>query len=352
MIRFYLLTPIVTETMANIGDKKKDAFIGCLLGLAVGDALGFIVEGYDGKVCKRYVDVIIKKRVCPVMTRLPQFTFGQYSDDTQLAREYLISVLQTKGKYEPAVYATRIAMLFMPDAYRIVGYGHQTAEAAEKVRKGAHHTESGSTTGHGNGSAMRSAPLGLIFSDLTEKEMDARVAELSAITHASQSCIDGSIAIARAARHAMTHADTPFEVMGFLRYVSEGTSESYRACLVTLAHMIEQKKDTSDAVRAIVAMGCGFGERDWGEAISVGVVQSSLWALWSVCKHPDSYVDCIAESILPGGDVDTTAAMAGGIIGARVTSKAIPHEWAERLHDLNEWVCADLVELASRVSKF
>ena len=34
----------------------KDQFSGCLVGQCLGDALGFVVEGYSPEACKRYVE--------------------------------------------------------------------------------------------------------------------------------------------------------------------------------------------------------------------------------------------------------------------------------------------------------
>jgi ADP-ribosylglycohydrolase len=64
-------------------------------------------------------------------------------------------------------------------------------------------------------------------------------------------------------------------------------------------------------------------ERTWKDAqpgvncISVGAWQTTLWALWCFLSNTDSYVSCVAAAIAAGGDVDTTAAIAGGISGAR-----------------------------------
>lgn len=96
------------------------------------------------------------------MMRLPQFTFGQYSDDTQLTREFLATVAQTQGIVDPNVFAARMAALFVPGCYRVVEYGDQTARALQAVRMGTHSTESGCTKGQGNGGAMRSDIIGLV----------------------------------------------------------------------------------------------------------------------------------------------------------------------------------------------
>jgi ADP-ribosylglycohydrolase len=52
---------------------------------------------------------------------------GQYTDDSQLARELLQSYI-TCGKFDPQDYANRVAAIFAEG--RIVGYGQATVAAA------------------------------------------------------------------------------------------------------------------------------------------------------------------------------------------------------------------------------
>lgn len=49
-----------------------------------------------------------------------------------------------------------------------------------------------------------------------------------------------------------------------------------------------------------------------------------------------------------GGDVDTTAAMAGAIVGARVGYSAIPKELSSRVHDQDAYTADDLVAIAAQ----
>ncbi len=332
----------------------RESIIGSLLAHAVGDALGFVVEGYGPKICTDYVDTVLRKQLFPVMKRLPQFRFGQYTDDTQLAREFLVSVLQTKGtvdvNFSPAVYATRIAMMFMPNAYRIVGYGRQTARGAEAVRMGAHHTESGCKAGHGNGSCMRSGPIGLVFKHDVPAAHVAEVARvMSAITHASTQCMDTAVAIALSTRYMSMTRKAPFDVKGLFAYITPHIRDAlYLDGLRIVDHLLETRAVASTVAATVIRIGTELGETPW-DGISAGATQSSLWSIWCACRFPDSFIDCVCEAIAVGGDVDTTAAMAGQMIGARVTRAGIPKHWVDQLHDIDEWTADDLVALAGKV---
>jgi len=63
----------------------KDQFSGCLIGQCLGDAAGFVVEGFSPEACKRYVEDYLKRGRVGEFGSFP-FPFGQYSDDSQLAR--------------------------------------------------------------------------------------------------------------------------------------------------------------------------------------------------------------------------------------------------------------------------
>ena len=62
-----------------------------------------------------------------------------------------------------------------------------------------------------------------------------------------------------------------------------------------------------------------------------------------VCR---SHVAPLCTAISPGGDIDTTAVMAGAISGAHLGLEAIPIELAHQVTDQEGY--AELVELAER----
>jgi ADP-ribosylglycohydrolase len=104
----------------------QNQYAGCLIGQSLGDALGFIVEGYPPNVCHQYVDEVLRTGKIGTQTRRG-FAFGQYSDDSQLARELIESFVACRA-FEPLNYAQRIAAIFRE--HRVVGKGRATEEAA------------------------------------------------------------------------------------------------------------------------------------------------------------------------------------------------------------------------------
>jgi ADP-ribosylglycohydrolase len=171
---------------------SEEQFRGCLVGQALGDALGFVVEGRPPEVCREYVDDVLGRAGGSGRGRFP---FGQYSDDTQLARELMQSYAAC-GRFDPEDYARRISAIFSEG--RIVGRGRSTDEAAERLARGVPWDKSGTPPpSAGNGSAMRAGPIGLIFHDDPEGLVRAAT-EQGTITHADPRCSAGAIAIAGA----------------------------------------------------------------------------------------------------------------------------------------------------------
>jgi len=116
-----------------------DKVAGCLIGQCLADALGLVVEGCPPAVCEAYVrDVLRRGDACGV-SREP-FAPGQYSDDSQLARELVVSFVSC-GRFDPADYAERIAALFTQG--RVVGQGMATEAAAHRLARGVPWQEAG-----------------------------------------------------------------------------------------------------------------------------------------------------------------------------------------------------------------
>jgi ADP-ribosylglycohydrolase len=118
---------------------SADQFAGSIIGQCLGDAVGFPVEGEPRAVCARYVEVELDPGSPAPRGRTP-FLFGQYTDDSQLARELILCLVET-GRFDPADYARRIALLFASGL--VVGRGRATTEAAMRLARGVAWTDSG-----------------------------------------------------------------------------------------------------------------------------------------------------------------------------------------------------------------
>ena len=101
------------------------------------------------------------------------------------------------------------------------------------------------------------------------------------------------------------------------------------------------------ALSNIQSAGKDFDDR-W-PGISPFVVGSVLWSLQAFLREPDDFRAAMALAIGVGGDVDTTAAMTGAIVGARIGAAALPRDLVRQLQDQGTWRHGDLAELADRL---
>ena len=88
---------------------QLDQFRGCLVGQCLGDALGFPVEGSPPEICAPYIEELRAGHCEPWPAVRGNYAFGQYTDDSQLARELMLSYAEM-GRFDPADYAARIRL--------------------------------------------------------------------------------------------------------------------------------------------------------------------------------------------------------------------------------------------------
>ena len=324
-----------------MGAPRQDRYCGSLIGQCLGDALGFAVEGAPPAVCRRFVEELQEHGPAGARGRGP-YPFGQYSDDSQLARELLQSYVASR-RFDPADYSRRIAAIFIEG--RIVGRGRATQEAALRLAAGVSWQEAGTPPpAAGNGSAMRAGPIGLLFFDDEEGLIEA-AHDQGRVTHADPRCSAGAVAIAGAV--ALALRNETIQARPFLARLAAWT----RTIEPVLASCLEQLGDwlglpEDDAAPLIARAGLDEGYRDGWEGISPFVIPSVLWSLYAFLKSPDDYWRTICIAIRVGGDVDTTAAMAGAVSGARLGLGALPQDLARRLNDRGTWGFEELLALA------
>ena len=325
--------------MSNVPTKEQ--FEGCLIGQCVGDALGFVVEGHPPEVCRGYVEDALDKGQ-PGDRRRGRYAFGQYSDDSQLARELMQSYV-VRGRFDPEDYARRIATIFLED--RIVGGGRATEEAAVRLNRGVPWQEAGTPPpSAGNGSAMRAGPVGLLFFD-DLKRLAQAAHDQGVSTHRDARCSAGAVAIAGAV--ALALRNEPVDSSEFTFRLGELVGEidpSFASGIRQLPGWVFVCPE--EAVELISRVGLEPGYPDGWRGISPFVVSSVLWSLYSFLKSPEDYQETIRIAIAVGGDVDTTAAMAGAISGAHLGLGAVPSNLAERLTDQGSWSLDELERLA------
>ena len=248
---------------------------------------------------------------------------GQYTDDTQLTLATVESIVRRRG-LEPADVARSIASLWKHDS--VIGPGGACTRTATTFLKTRDWTTCGAPVGQaGNGTAMRTAVLGLFFL-YDPDSLPESVADISRITHRDPRSVAGGVAIAKAAQ--LLASREPPEAAPFCECdcrrdatLRGDLREPGRGATARLS------EDRQTALHAIAWAGSPRPEFS-RPVITPFVVPTVLAALWSLLKTPFSWEDAVAEAIGLGGDVDTLGAIVGALAGARLGVTAIPSHLA------------------------
>jgi ADP-ribosylglycohydrolase len=220
--------------------------------------------------------------------------FGQYTDDSQLARELLQSYADCR-RFDPTDYARRIAAIFAED--RIFGPGQATSDAAERLLQGVPWEKAGTPPpAAGNGSAMRAAPIGLLFYD-DPPQLVRAAHDQGRITHQDRRCSAGAIVIAGAVALALRGA--PIQLEPFLAQLSawtEPTEPPVAAALQQLTTWVALPPE--QAVTQIASAGLSPDVTGAGQGISGFVTSSVLWSLYAFLRSPESYWDAVCAEMI------------------------------------------------------
>jgi ADP-ribosyl-[dinitrogen reductase] hydrolase len=291
----------------------RDRFVGCLLGCAVGDALGAPYEGLWGR------GIPDEDTLLAGFGAFEGYPPGQYTDDTQLTVATVRAVVE-EGEVSPAAIARKIAALFARS--EVVGPGGACLAAAHAFLRTGDWESCGADPGQaGNGTAMRTAALGLAFLDAPD-QLPAAVADVSRITHRDARSVAGGVAVAKAAQ--LFAADPGIEPAAFCAGVAGAMaaySPAFAGCVGRLPSLLDEPP--AAALPAIAWAGMPSPEFD-APIITPFVVPTVLAALWCLLRHPDSWPAAVASVIRLGGDVDTLGAIVGALAGVRLGAGAIP----------------------------
>jgi ADP-ribosylglycohydrolase len=321
-----------------------DRVAGVLLGTAVGDMLGAPTEGFPREHAVNWAEGI---RVLGPGVR-DHLDIGQYTDDTQLTRELMISVNERSG-FDPADFAARVLGLYR--AGGILGIGLATEQACRRMERGVPWDDAGvPAPSAGNGTIMRAAPIGLLPLDAGARARAAH--EQGWCTHRDPRCSSGSAGVAAAVSVlAELATGDPVDPLG----LCARAADAMRPWDHHFAELVAELPDTlgvsdEEALARIGAAGRRVEEAEaveytW-EGISPFVVPSLLWSLRSFLRHPDDFMAAVVLAIEGGGDTDSTAAVTGALAGARIGLAGIPKPYLGMVHDDGVWTGPDLIRLA------
>jgi len=319
--------------------KELDKFKGCLVGGAVGDALGYPIEFMRIKdIKKKYGDGGIEHYEL-------NNNLALISDDTQMTlftaegilvgftRGYMRGIM---GKIEGYVYEAYISWLETQNIASKQKFHNSWLLNSNELN---HRRAPGNTcltslmsgiqgsieepinNSKGCGSVMRVAPVGLYFPTDTgySKPFDIGM-KVGAITHGNPTAYLASGLLALIISK-IVHEDS--KDLGKIITEAVAILDSYQDGLelkTTMQKAIDLSHQDIDDIDAIQAIGEGWVAE---EALAI--------AVYSALKHRDNFKKAIICSVNHSGDSDSTGSITGNIIGAFLGLDNIPEEYLKNL---------------------
>lgn len=301
---------------------QLERYRGCLLGLAVGDALGTTLEFQPPGSFRRLTDMVGGGRfgLAP----------GEWTDDTSMALCLGASLIECGGLDlvdQLKKYLRWYQEGYMSPTGECFDIGEATSEALHRFEKtGEPYSGSTEPKRAGNGSIMRLAPVplfyardsdsGTIHSPDGDRAIDAieRSGESSLTTHGAPNCVDACRYLGSLITGAVSGVDKEQLLSERYSPVEENYWESR-----PLTPEVDE-----------VAAG-SFKRRQppqiQGRGYVVKSLEAALWAFY----HSETFEEGALLAVNLGDDADTTGAVYGQLAGAYYGEGQIPRQWQKKL---------------------
>jgi ADP-ribosyl-[dinitrogen reductase] hydrolase len=288
--------------------KLIDRYRGCMVGLAVGDAVGTTLEFKQPGTFLPIDDMVGGGKF--------HLKAGEWTDDTAMTLCQAESLVECHG-FDAADLMMRFARWFrqgyMTTHGECVSIGNTVRQAIEWYeRNGDPYAGPTNDLNSGTGSLMRIAPLALYYRE-TPAEAIAHAIDASRTTHGSRACID-------ACRY----------FTGLLIGALEGRPRdellSPRFCPVPglwqqapLEERVDRVAAGSYKDKAPPAIR--------GDGFVVHALEAVLWAF----SHANDFRHGLLQVVNLGEDADTTGCIYGALAGAYFGIDSIPERWRAKL---------------------
>ncbi len=321
-----------------------DRFMGCMLGGAVGDALGFVIEFDDLKtIHKKYGPYGLRT----VLKSAKNGNKSLISDDTQLALFTADGLLwadhdglePAEGLYRSYMrwYYTQTERIIRPEqekwmtrqdheidldydmmgeealfARRAPGKTCLTALASgQKLNRQEPQNKS-----CGSSTVMRAAPIGLFYQGDPEKAFTVGC-QAASLTHGSPEAYL-STATLSAMISMLAAGKEPGAALGGALHILQADPEG-TPLMKTILRAIDEAVTDRNPVRSMKKIGLG---KKADEALAL-----SVYCILKTGKLKDAVLMACNQD----GDSDTCGAICGNIMGAQEGTKAIPKSWSGHL---------------------
>ncbi|MBO2460072.1 ADP-ribosylglycohydrolase family protein [Actinomadura violacea] len=292
-------------------DERSARARASLTGLSTADAFG-----------DRFF--VLENRHVSAETGVPPAPW-EWSDDTEMACS-VVDVLNRFGQIDQDALARSFADRF--DVHR--RYGAGALELLERIQGGDHwHRASrelfDGKGSFGNGAAMRVAPLGAFFAD--DLRRAAAQAALSAeVTHAHVEGIAGGVAVAVAAAYVASQKGAKVAPKAVIEAALEHT---------TMGEYVQ--RGLKRALR-LLSKSPQEAAHELGNGNRISAQDTVPYALWAAATRLTDYEAAVRACVMVGGDMDTTSAIAGGVVASHLGAEGVPASWLAAREPLPAWL--------------
>ncbi len=293
----------MSRLQSTVGRQRA---VGCIVGSAVGDALGAPFEfGSAGEYSSRFPRPVHGGVGEMVGNHI--WEPGQFTDDTEMGVIVAESLLARNG-----IDAYDQLTRFRAWGHDAKDVGNLTREvlasplpAADAAREVMRLRGGRSTAG--NGSLMRAAAGAVFFAaDGREATVDAAL-QLSAVTHADPLCL-WAVAIQHELIRVALDGDDPVDAVDSV-----------------VALLPDEFRSVYEPLLASTWTPDAGGP---GNGSAMGALAQAVWAL----RRFDTFAEVVTAVIDLGKDTDSVAAVAGALAGAKFGIQDIPTRWVTYVH--------------------
>jgi ADP-ribosylglycohydrolase len=280
-----------------------DKFKGCLLGAAIGDALGMPNESGAPNLNKMKYGYRRPYKGHPNEGLNP----GQYTDDTQMM--ILVATLLADGKFNEERYMTALRELYTRGNLRFPDGSVSTA-CEHPVKENVPQKGVKSTT---SGCLPIAVPFALTFPDMSEG--CERAVRACNVTHSHPAAHAAVSTVVTLIYHALHDSPDP---VGKAMHKAQAEDEVLGGKIRNAILLEKEGMETETALLKI------------GNDVSVFQTLPMAFFLISRYSHPPDLLTVAANT---GGNTDTIACICGAYLGAAKGIGALPADLLEGLED-------------------
>ncbi|MFB3891993.1 MAG: ADP-ribosylglycohydrolase family protein [Phycisphaerae bacterium] len=315
------------ESPIDVTDRLK----GLLIGTAVGDAIGLPRESMSKRRAVRLFG-------SPPLGHRLIIGRGMFSDDTEhacMTAEAFLADWNDPKRFAGSL-AWRLRGWFLSLS---PGIGMATAEACIKLLLGWPASRSGVFSA-GNGPAMRAPIIGALLADRPEL-MREMVRASTRLTHTDPKAEEGAWVVAMAAAYAVKRTAAEVNADEFIQSVLPSLKGDQLKQFLTLAMDCLKRDASASEFAETIGQSKGIS----------GYINHTVPAvIFCWLRYRGDFRRTVEETVLLGGDADTTGAIVGALAGATVGEAGIPEEWVRGLWEWPRSV-GWIRRLARRVSE-